>query len=101
MQNKSVKKSNPTTPKKTLTETQKLGNLTGNSDKKSMTTSKNDKTKEKCWNMLGQKGKSNTSKNDNTIWNKPKEERLKRYWDRIKQYRQNRTLQKNEKNSTN
>ena len=30
-----------------------------------------------------------------------KEGRLKRYWDKSKQYRQNRTFQNNEKNSTN
>ena len=33
--------------------------------KKSMTTSKNDKTDKKRMNMLGQKGKSSTSKTDN------------------------------------
>ena len=37
-----------------------------------MKTGKNDKTKENRWNLLGQKGKSNTRKNNNTTWgNKP------------------------------
>ena len=36
-----------------------MGNSTGNAVKKSSTTSKNDKIEEECWNMLGQKEKSN------------------------------------------
>ena len=34
-----------------------MGNSTVNADKKSTKTDQNDKTKEKRWNMLGQKGK--------------------------------------------
>ena len=52
--------------------------------------------------MVGQKGKSKPSKNDNrNQGNKPeitaKEGRLKRYCHRIKQQRQNRTFQNNER----
>ena len=39
-----------------------MGNSSENADKKSMTTSKNDKNKGKRWKMLAQKGKSNTRK---------------------------------------
>ena len=57
--------------KKTRRETQNLvwgwGNLTGDTDKNFMTINKNDKTTEKRWNILAQKGKSNnTRKNTNT-----------------------------------
>ena len=49
-----------------------MGNSTGNADKKSTTTSKNDKTEEERWNMLGRKRKTNTSKTTKTTqWNKP------------------------------
>ena len=41
-----------------------MGNSIGNADKKAMKTGKNDKTKGKRWNILGQKGKSNTRKNN-------------------------------------
>ena len=66
--------------------------------KKSTKTDQNDKTKERCWNMLEQKGKGNTRKNNSTTWgNKPesigKEGRLRKYWQRVKQHRQNRTFQ--------
>ena len=52
--------------------------------------------------MLGQKGKSNTRKNDYTTrGNKPevlaKEGRLKRYRETVKQNRKNRTFQNNER----
>ena len=54
-------------PLRTRTETQNLdGNSTGNRDKKSTITSKNNETEEERWNMLGRKDKSNTSKTDNT-----------------------------------
>ena len=42
-----------------------MGNSTGNTNKKSMKTSKNDETKEKSWSMLTQKGKINGRKNSN------------------------------------
>ena len=42
-----------------------MGYSTGNADKKLMKTDKNDKTKEKHWIMLRQKGKSKTTKNNN------------------------------------
>ena len=69
---------------------------TGNASKKSTKTGENDKTIEKCWNMLGQKGKSNTRKtriqveeiNQKVL---VKEGRLEIYRQRVKQYRQNRT----------
>ena len=50
-----------------------MGNRAGNADKKSMTTSKKDKTEEERWNMLGRKEISNsTSKTNNTTQrNKP------------------------------
>ena len=48
-----------------------MGHSTGNTDKKSTATNKNDKTKEKRWNMLGQKGKSKARKEDNSTRNKP------------------------------
>ena len=48
--------------------------------------------------MLGQKVKRNTRENDKEINQKlAKEGRLKRYRDRVKQYRQNRMFQNNEK----
>ena len=77
-----------------------MGNSTGNVDKKSVTTSKNDKTKEKYWNMLGKKATQvkqtiRLEKINQKV--RSKEARLKRYQDRIKQYRQNRTFQNKEK----
>ena len=67
--------------------------------KKSTKTGQNDQTKEKCWDIYTQKGKGNTRKM--TAWgNKPEgscEGRLKRHRQRVKQYRQNRTFQNNEK----
>ena len=49
-----------------------MGNLTGNADKKATKTGKNDKTKDKGRNMLGQKRKSSTRKNNNKFQgNKP------------------------------
>ena len=47
-----------------------MGNSTGNANKKSTKTGKNDKPKEKRWNMLGQKEGSNARKNNNTTWGK-------------------------------
>ena len=44
----------------------KTGISTGNADKKSTKTGRNDKTKERRWNMWEQKGKGNTSKNKST-----------------------------------
>ena len=70
-----------------------MGNSTRNADKKSVTTSKNDKTKEKCWKMLRQKGKKTTQEKmeieleENNQKILVKEERLKRYRDRVEQYR--------------
>ena len=43
-----------------------MGNLTRNADKKSATSSKNDKTKEKRWNALGRKEKSYITRIKNT-----------------------------------
>ena len=40
-----------------------MGNQTGITNKKASTTSKNDKTEEKCKNILAQKEQSNASKN--------------------------------------
>ena len=49
-----------------------MGNSTGNADKKSTKTGKNDRTAEKYWNILGRKGNGNTRKSNNTTWgNKP------------------------------
>ena len=39
-----------------------MGNSTGNTDKRSTASGKNDKTKKKRWNKLEQKGKGNTRK---------------------------------------
>ena len=39
-----------------------MGNSTGNADKKAKKTDKNDKTKEKRWNMMEQKGKKQYKK---------------------------------------
>ena len=44
----------------------RVGNSTGNTDKKSTKTDRNDITMERHWNMLEQKGKSNIRKNNNT-----------------------------------
>ena len=50
-----------------------MGKSTGNADTKSTKTGQNDKTKEKPWDMLGEKGKRNTRKNNITTYvNKPK-----------------------------
>ena len=47
-------------------------NSTGNTNKKSTKTGQNDKTKERCWNMVEQKRKGNTRKINRTPWgNKP------------------------------
>ena len=49
-----------------------MENSTGNAEKKATKTGKNDKTKEKRWNRLGQKRKTYTRKNTNTTrGNKP------------------------------
>ena len=50
-----------------------MGNSTVNADKKATKTGKNDKTKEKSWNILGWKWKSNTRKNNNTTWGNKQE----------------------------
>ena len=71
-----------------------MGNSNGNTDEKSTKASQNDKTKGKRWNMLGQKGKSNTRKiiilleeiNQKVL---TKGVRLKRYRERVKRYGQN------------
>ena len=68
--------------------------------KKSTKTGQNEKTK-RHWNMWEQKGKGNMRKNNSTTWgNKPEstgKRRFKRYRQRVKQYRQNRTSQNNER----
>ena len=75
-----------------------MGNLTGKVDKKATKTGKNDKTNEKLWNMLGQKGKSNTRKNTIQLEKVlAKEGSLKSYQQKVKQYRQNRTFPKQRK----
>ena len=74
-----------------------MGNSIGNADKKSTKTGQNDKTKERFWNMWERKGIRNTRKktvqleeiNQKLL---TKEGRLKRYRQRVKQYRQNRTF---------
>ena len=49
-----------------------MGNSTRNADKKSTKTGQNDKTKERHWNILEQKGKGKMRKNNSKIWgNKP------------------------------
>ena len=68
-----------------------------------MTTSKNIRTKEKCWNMLRGTEKSNkTIETTNTTRGNKSEStckggRIKIIRDRIKQYKQNTTLLNNEK----
>ena len=80
-----------------------MENSTGNANKKSTKTGQNDKTKERRWNMWRQKkGKAIQEKvtiqfeeiNQKIL---AKEGRLKRYRQRAKQYRQNRTFQNNER----
>ena len=79
----------------------KMGNSTGNANKKPTKTGQNDKTKERRWNMREQKGKATREKiiqleeiNQKVL---AKEGRLKRYRQRVKQYKQNRTFQNNER----
>ena len=84
----------------------RMGNSTGNADEKCTKTGPNDKTKEKRWNMYRQKRKGNTRKTNTTseeIIQKvlAKERKLKRYRQRVKQYRQNGTFQNNERKFTN
>ena len=75
-----------------------MGNSTENADKKSTKTCQNDKTKERRWNMERQKEKGNTIKLQETEQKVlAKEGRLKRYRQRVKQYRQNKTFKTNEK----
>ena len=70
--------------------------------KKSTKINQNDKLKEKRWNILGQTENSNTIKkiiqleeiNQKVL---TKEGRLKRYLEKVKQYRQKRTFQNNER----
>ena len=82
-----------------------MENSTGNADKKSTKTGKNDKTKEKHWNILGQKGNINTRKiaiqleeiNQKVL---AKEGKIKRYRERVKQYRQTGHFKTMKENST-
>ena len=81
--------------------------MTGNIDRKTTTTRKNDKTDKKRWSLLEQKEKSNTSKKKKKKKKKKLEEinqkvlakdgRQKMYRDKIKQYKQNKTFQNNER----
>ena len=71
-----------------------MENSTGNADKK-YTTGKNDKTEEKRWNILGQKGKRNTWKNDTTTrGNKPGGNGERRKIKKIS--RKDKTIQRNQ-----
>ena len=77
------------------------GKSSRNADKKSTKAGQNDKMKERHWNMWEQKRKGNTRKtaqleeiNQKVL---AKEGRLKRYRQSVKQYRQNRTFQNNER----
>ena len=89
-------------PQKTRTVKTGMGNSTGNANKKTTKTSQNDKKNERGWNKLLKKGTGNRGKitvqleeiNQNVL---AKEGRLKRYRQRVKQYRQNRTSQNNER----
>ena len=81
----------------------RIGNSAGNAEEKSLKEkNRNDKTKERRWDMLIRKGKGNTGKitvqleqiNQKVL---VKEGRLKRCRQRVKQYRQNRTFQNNER----
>ena len=79
-----------------------MGNSTGKAAKTSTKTGQKDKTKERRWNRWKQKGKGNTRKipvKHEEINQKVhvKEGKLKRYRQRLKQYRQNRTFQNNER----
>ena len=79
-----------------------MGNLTGNTDKKTTITSKMIKQRKNTGTCWDKKEKSNSSKmtirldriNQKELM---KEGRLKRYQDRVKQYRQNRTSLNNKK----
>ena len=82
-------------------ETQNLdGNLTGNADKKTTTTTKNDKREEERWNRFKRKRKTTQQLKQNIKLEEinkkalAKEGSLKRYRDKIKQYKQNRTFKK-------
>ena len=79
------------------------GNSTANTNKKSTKTVENDKTKERCWNMWEIERKRQQWKkitlqlaeiNQKVL---TKEGRLKRYRHKVKQHRQNRTFQNNER----
>ena len=76
----------------------RMGNSTGNTHKKKSTkTGQNGKTK-RSWNMWAQNAKDNTGKNNCSTWgNKQERGEIKRYRQRVKQYRQNRTFQNNER----
>ena len=69
---------------------------TGKTDKKSKTTSKNDKTEEEPWNRFGRKEKSNTTNKtkDKTGGNKPEGTSERRKMKKIS--RQNKTIQTKE-----
>ena len=80
-----------------------MENSAENADKKATKTGKNNKTKKKRWNMLGQKEKKATQEkitiqleeiNQKVL---VKEGRLKRYRQRVKQYGQNRKFKNNKK----
>ena len=66
-----------------------MENSTRNTDKKSTTKRKNDKTEEECWNILG-----NTSKTINTTQPEGTDERRKTK----KISRQDKTIQKKQNN---
>ena len=80
----------------------RMGNLTGNADKKSTKTGQNDKTIENAGICRNKKEKATQEKiaiqleeiNQKVL---AKERRLKRYRQRVKQYRQNKTFQNNER----
>ena len=75
-----------------------MGNSTGNANKKPTKTGQNDKTK-RSWE---EKGKDNTREKTVQLEEiNKKEGRLKRYLQRVKQYRKNRTFQTTKENSIN
>ena len=81
----------------------RMGSSTGNRDKQSSKTGQNWKKKERTWNMWEENGKDNTGKNNSTTWgNKPEGSCERRETKEIskkgiKEYRQNRTFQSNER----
>ena len=71
-----------------------MGKSTGNADKKSTTTNKNDKTEEERWNTLGRKEMSNSTRktNNTTQGNKPEVTGERRKIKKIS--RQDKTIQR-------